>query len=124
MDNTDRVPALDAEGNASRESLDNILDNQNATTDPSQPGVEHTSEDTPSSNIEVADSRVRFEEASTDKDMPKTLSPSGIGDTTEEKCPPTQTQHYNNIRQSISEREIQNLRSSNLPGLSELEPLR
>ena len=118
MDNTEQIPSSEAEGYASQE----ILDNQNATTNPFQLGMEHSSEDTPSSNIEEANLRVRFEEASTDKDMPKNSSPSEIEDTTEEKCPPTQTQYNNNLRQSVSEREIQNLRSSNLPGLSELGP--
>ena len=120
MDNTEQIPSSEAQGYASQE----ILDNQNATKNPFHSGVEHTSEDTPSSNIEEANLRVRFEEASTDKDMPKTSSPSEIEDTTEEECPPTQTHNNNNLRQSVSEREIQNLRSSNLPGLSELGPLR
>ena len=115
MDDADRVPALDAEGNASQENLNNILDNQNATTNPFQSGMERTSEEIHSSNIEDAGSHVRFEETTSDKDVPKT---------SEEQCPPTQTQHYNNLRQSVLEREIQNLKSTNLPGLSELGPLR
>ena len=115
MENTEQIPALDAEGNAFQENLNNISDNQNATTNPFPSGMEHTSDNTPSSNTEEAGSHVRFEEITSDKDMPKT---------SEEQCPPTQTQHYNNLRQSVSEREIQNLKSSNLPGLSELGPLR
>ena len=106
MNNTEQIPSSEAEGHASQEILNNILYNQNATTNPFQSGVEHTSEDTPSSNTEVAVSRVRFEESSIDKDIQKTLSPSGIEDTTEEKRQPTQTQHYNNLRQIVSERKI------------------
>ena len=124
MDNTEQIPALDAEGKASPENSSSVLDHQNASTNQFQFGVEYISEDNPSSNIEELAIRERFEDNTSGKDMSKASSPSETEDTTDEKRPPTQTQNNNNIRQSVSEREIQNLRSSNLPGLSELGPLR
>ena len=72
MDNTDRIPASEAEGDVYQENLNQTLDNQDAATNPFQSREENTSNDTPSSNIEDAGSHVRFEETTSDKDMPKT----------------------------------------------------
>ena len=72
MDNTDRIPASEAEGDAYQENLNQALDNQDATINPFQPRAEHTSNDTPSSNIEDAGSHVRFEETTSDKSVEQT----------------------------------------------------
>lgn len=88
-----RIPASEAEGNASQQNLDNVIDNLNAASNSFQSGMKYIPEDTPSSNIEEQTTRERFEDTTTDKDMSKASSPFEAEDTTEEKRPPSQTQH-------------------------------